>query len=65
MTVTGRIVRQIRQVVRTEGTRSDEIGWDGRDDAGARLGRGVYLYRLRVSAPDGQSVEKLEKLVIL
>ena len=65
MTVTGRIVRQIRQTVRSEGSRSDEIGWDGLDDAGGRLGRGVYLYRLRVAAPDGQAAEKLEKLVIL
>ena len=65
MTVTGRIVRQIRQTVRTTGNRSDEIGWDGRDDSGDRLGRGVYLYRLRVGTADGQSAEKFEKLVIL
>jgi hypothetical protein len=65
LTVTGRIVRQIRQTIRTEGNRSDEIAWDGRDDSGARLGRGVYLYRLRVATPDGQAAEKLEKLVIL
>jgi hypothetical protein len=65
MTVTGRIVRQIRETVRTEGNRSDDIVWDGRDDSGARLGRGVYLYRLRVAASDGRSAEKLEKLVIL
>jgi hypothetical protein len=65
MTVTGRVVRQIRQTIRTEGNRSDEIGWDGRDDSGDRLGRGVYLYRLRVATADGQSAEKFEKLVIL
>lgn len=65
MTVTGRIVRQIRETLRTEGNRSDEIGWDGRDDSGAKLGRGVYLYRLRVRTSDGRSAEKLEKLVIL
>ncbi len=65
MTVTGRVVRTLTQRIVSEGVRSDDIEWDGRDDQGAPLGRGVYLYRLRVRTADGRHAEKLEKLVIL
>ncbi|MCU0381389.1 MAG: type IX secretion system sortase PorU [Chitinophagaceae bacterium] len=65
MTVGGKLVRTIAQTINTGGNRSCEVEWDGRDDYGARLGRGVYIYRLRVRTSDGKSREKLEKLLIL
>jgi hypothetical protein len=65
MTITGRVVKTFSQPVLTEGTRSAGIEWDGRDDQGDRLGRGVYIYRLRVVSGDGKKKEVLEKLVIL
>jgi hypothetical protein len=65
MTITGRIVKSFSQPVITDGNRSASIEWDGRDDHGDRLGRGVYLYRLRVIAGDGKKKEVIEKLVIL
>ena len=51
MTITGRVVRTLSRSIITAGNRSDEIEWDGRDDAGDLLGRGVYLYKLMVSVP--------------
>lgn len=65
MTITGKIVKTIDRRIFTEGNRSEDLEWDGRDDVGALLGRGVYLYRLRVTSSDGQQAEKLEKLLIL
>lgn len=65
MTISGRTVKTFSRSVLTDGNRSDELEWDGRDDQGDRLGRGVYIYRLRVIAPDGARKEVLEKLVIL
>jgi hypothetical protein len=65
MTVTGKVVKTIQRTVTTTGNRSDEISWDGRDDYGAKLGRGVYLWQLSVRTSDGKRVQKLEKLVIL
>jgi hypothetical protein len=64
-TVSGKIVKTLNSVVRTEGFRSDPIEWDGLDDFGDNIGRGVYVYRLKVSTPDGVSAEQFEKLVIL
>ncbi|HZE84600.1 MAG TPA: type IX secretion system sortase PorU [Puia sp.] len=64
-TVSGKLVKSIRRTINTPGNRSSEIEWDGRDDYGSRIGRGVYIYRLRVRASDGTQVDKLEKLLIL
>jgi hypothetical protein len=64
-TVSGRLVRTLNQLVHTEGFRTEGIVWDGLDDFGDQLAKGVYVYRVKVKAPDGTSDEKLEKLVIL
>lgn len=64
-TISGKLVKTIQQKVNMEGFRSDPIDWDGTDDFGDKIGRGVYVYRLRVKPLEGQTVEKLEKLVIL
>ena len=39
--------------------------WDGKDDFGDKIGRGVYVYRVQVVTPEGQKAEQFEKLVIL
>ncbi|MGI8891852.1 MAG: type IX secretion system sortase PorU, partial [Bacteroidia bacterium] len=63
-TVSGKLVKTINQPVFSEGFRSDSIEWDGLDDYGDRIGRGVYIYRLRVRSGDSYA-DQLEKLVIL
>jgi hypothetical protein len=65
MTVSGRLVRTINQTVNTQGFRSAGIPWDGKDDFGDQLAKGVYLYWLKVRTQDGERAEKLEKLVLL
>ncbi len=65
MTITGKVVKTILKTINNEGNRSIELEWDGRDDYGDKLARGVYLYRLSVRTADGKRKEKLEKLVIL
>lgn len=64
-TITGKLVKTIARNVNTNGFRADPIEWDGKDDYGSPLARGVYIYRLRVKNSDGQYAEKSEKLVIL
>lgn len=64
-TVSGRLVKTINQMVNSFGYRSAGIEWDGRDDFGDQLAKGVYVYRLKIRTPDGQVAEKFEKLVLL
>ncbi len=65
-TVTGKVVRTINQTVVSDGGLSREIVWDGLDDFGDKIGKGVYVYKLTVKSPlIDQQVEKYEKLVIL
>lgn len=66
LTITGKLVKTINQSVSTEGFLSRDIKWDGKDDFGDRIGKGVYVYKLTVrSATTGKTAEKIEKLVIL
>ncbi|MFT6411853.1 MAG: hypothetical protein ACJA15_002685 [Flavobacteriales bacterium] len=64
-TVSGKIVKNINRIVRSEGFRGEPIEWDGLDDFGDQIGKGVYVYRVKVVTPEGQTAEKFEKLVIL
>ncbi len=65
-TVTGKVVWTQNQIVTTDGFLSRDIVWDGKDDFGDRIGKGVYIYKLTVkSTLTNQQVEKFEKLVIL
>lgn len=66
MTITGKIVWTKNQTVTTDGFLSREITWDGKDDFGDRIGKGVYVYKLTVkSTLSNKKAEKVEKLVIL
>ncbi|MEI8203808.1 MAG: type IX secretion system sortase PorU [Bacteroidota bacterium] len=64
-TISGKLIKTIQTMVATDGYRNEPIVWDGKDDFGDNIGRGVYLYKLRVKKDDGKYAEKLEKLVIL
>ena len=64
-TVTGRRIKTLAQTINTAGNRSSEMEWDGRDETGAKVGRGVYLYHLQVRAASGQTRAKWERLVLL
>ncbi|WP_188049906.1 type IX secretion system sortase PorU [Flavobacterium sp. GP15] len=66
MTITGKIVWTRNQIINTEGFLSKEITWNGRDDFGDKIGKGVYIYKLTVkSTLTNMKSEKFEKLVIL
>jgi flagellar hook assembly protein FlgD len=63
-TLTGRAIKIIQKTINTAGTRSNDLEWDGKDEYGDKVGRGVYLYKLSVTAPGKLKKEKIEKLVI-
>ena len=62
--LTGRVVKTIEKTINTDGNRSSEVDWDGRDDFGDKIGRGVYVYRLKVFCPGSKPRTVTEKLVI-
>lgn len=64
-TVGGKLVKTLTQEMQQSGFRSQPIPWDGTDDFGDRIGKGVYVYKVEVRGPEGKSAEKYEKLVIL
>ncbi|PHN07095.1 type IX secretion system sortase PorU [Flavilitoribacter nigricans] len=71
-TVSGRLVKTLEETIISDGAiRLDNcISWDGRDEFGDRLARGVYLYRIKVRTSDLGEVKlkgesDFEKLVIL
>ena len=65
-TVSGKLVKTIHQNVTSTGNLSRSVSWDGLDDFGNKIGKGVYIYKLRVTATNSNLVsEKYEKLVIL
>jgi hypothetical protein len=66
MTITGKVVWTKNQIITTEGFLSREITWDGKDDFGDRIGKGVYIYKLTVKSNlTNKKAEKYEKLVVL
>jgi flagellar hook assembly protein FlgD len=64
-TLAGKLIKTLRQTINTEGNRSSDVEWNGRDEYGDKIGRGVYLYKLKVTDPANKIAEKIEKLVIL
>lgn len=64
-TVTGKLIKSIKTILSNDSFHSSPIPWDGLDDYGDKIGKGVYVYKLAVKTPDGKLQEKFEKLVIL
>jgi hypothetical protein len=63
-TVTGRLIKTISQTINTTGNRSCELDWDGRDEYGDKIGKGVYVYKLSAVTSDRKKHEVIEKLVV-
>jgi len=47
------------------GYRVNGIYWDGKDDYGDNIGKGVYVYKLSVKTDNGMKADTFQKLVIL
>jgi hypothetical protein len=80
-TVSGKLIKTIQSSVMPEtfgvasascdlttgggGYRVNGIYWDGKDDYGDNIGKGVYVYKLTVKAGNGMEADTFQKLVIL
>lgn len=64
-TVSGKLIKTISQTVQSDNL-SRSVTWNGLDDFGNKIGKGVYIYKLIVrSSLTNSKAEKIEKLVIL
>ena len=69
-TISGKLIKtingQTNAISNTTSSVSRDLTWDGTDDFGGKIGKGVYVYKLKVrSSSTGMQAEKIEKLVIL
>jgi hypothetical protein len=68
-TISGKLIKTINSQTNASGSTSSlsrNISWDGTDDFGSKIGKGVYIYKLNVKSQlTGLKSEKIEKLVIL
>jgi hypothetical protein len=65
LTISGKVVKTIDGSFNSIGYRIGPINWNARDEFGDRLGRGTYIYRVQVTAQNGEKADKYEKMVIL
>ena len=64
-TVSGKVVKRINRRVHTEGFRSEGINWDGTDDFGEQLARGVYVYNLSIINEEGKKADKTQTMFLM
>jgi hypothetical protein len=61
----GRTIKTIKKTINSPGNRSCELEWDGKDEFGDKVGRGVYLYRIKIQTAGSKPRSVTEKLVVL
>ena len=64
-TISGKVVKSISKTLEASGFRSEGIDWDGKDDFGDKLAKGVYIYKVKIMDDIGKTAEQYQKLVIL
>jgi len=64
-TVAGNLVKSFNQSEFAQSGHFQDISWNGRDEYGDRLARGVYLYKLDVKSEDGSENTVFQKLLLL
>jgi hypothetical protein len=64
-TVSGRLIKTLNLETSAATGHFDQLSWDGKDDYGDAIGKGVYVYKVKVRTTSGKSAEEFQKLVIL
>lgn len=65
LTIGGKVVKQFFTEEISASSHLTPFEWDGLDEYGDKLSKGVYMYRLRVKSDSNEWVEKYEKLLLL
>ena len=61
----GQVVRTIKETLENSPSVVKTLMWDGTNESGSDVSKGIYLYRLNLHYPkDGKTISAVEKLVI-
>lgn len=64
-TITGSIVKVLTGSFCNNQNLSEPIEWDGKDEFGNKIGKGVYFYRLKIKDLENRKATAFEKLLYL
>jgi hypothetical protein len=66
-TLSGKVVKTIEENILSNGFRINNLNWDGRDDFGDKIGKGIYLYKIKVTDRQFNVTEEsdFQKLAII
>lgn len=65
-TVAGTLIKTLEETFYNAPGHINGLNWNGLDDFGDKIGRGVYVYRIKVrSMTDGSTAQVFQKLVLL
>lgn len=65
-TVSGKLIKTLDETIYNSPSHVASLFWDGLDDFGDKIGRGVYVYKVKIrSQQDGSTTHVFEKLVLL
>ena len=65
-TISGKLVKTLQNTFYAEASLNQDLEWDGLDDFGDPIGKGVYVYEVTVKVlGKGETASKYEKLVLL
>lgn len=63
-TVSGKVVKSFQKDIFAASSHFSDITWDGKDDYGDPIAKGVYIYKVKLRS-QGKTEEAYQKLVIL
>ncbi|MBG0859093.1 MAG: type IX secretion system sortase PorU [Bacteroidales bacterium] len=61
----GRLIRILRSDEFSNGYQLSPVTWDGNDEGGRRVGRGIYPYSVTATTEDGEVARTVGKMIIL
>ncbi|MDX2413829.1 MAG: hypothetical protein QNK33_01440, partial [Bacteroidales bacterium] len=61
----GKIVKRIKNTQTTDGYVIQPITWNGYSENGAKVGRGIYVYRVSIRTHNGEKAYLTGRMVIL
>jgi len=61
----GRAIKVIRTKISSSGFIIPPVIWDGKDDGGSKVGRGLYPYKIIITTPEGETTAASGRMIIL